>query len=333
MSEFLPPPIINTQTETTEGCMSMFYDMRDVKMRDGQSLKVAVVGESPKKYKKYVILVHGIGGNHNTWLPFALPFMMDYTFIIPNLRGFGDSGDVPYNKPTDVVRNFAEDIDDLVHAFVPDGDTFILAGLSMGAYACMCYIDMTKGARVEKYLSVDQSPKAINSLEWPYGFFGERHRYGLSPMINVMRDIELYLEKPDQMPSIVVDEFIKQLGEFFEFAFHRPYEKLAVKLLMWFRLPVVLKAVSADNIFSYYCCLKSYVERNYDFRDVFAKHDVPLYLHIGKHSEMYPAEGQKHLGRTAKALVQAIEFDEAHALMYTAPLKFYGAFSDFLHRT
>ena len=164
-----------------------FYKLEKVKVRDGQELSVAILGSSSTKYKKHVVLVHGIGGNHHTWLPFCLPFLLDYTFIIPNLRGFGESKNADFSKPHDAVRQFAEDLDDIINTLVPSQDEkVILAGLSMGAYSCLCYLDMTKCRRVEKYLNVDQSPKAFNCGE--HGMLGRRAKYILPRMTTIMQE-------------------------------------------------------------------------------------------------------------------------------------------------
>ena len=72
-----------------------------VKMRDNQYLHVDVLGTG----KKVVVLLHGIGGSSTMWIPFCLPHLKDYKFVIPNLRGFGKSGHLTFTTPNIIWIN------------------------------------------------------------------------------------------------------------------------------------------------------------------------------------------------------------------------------------
>jgi non-heme chloroperoxidase len=301
----------------------------NILMRDGKYTTVCVVGHLDRE-KPIVVLVHGIGGSHHSWLPFAIPLLSDYTFIIPNLRGFGLSQNVPYNSK-DVITNFAEDLEDIICELVPTDEKVILCGLSMGAYLSMRYLEMTNCARVSKYLNIDQSPKAMHSNDWQYGLLSYRQDYLMARMRILMEEGEAYLGlKVYELPENFRDEYLDALGDFFECAFHRKTERLLAKNLIKFNNPLVLKITSAHKFSSYYACIWAYINYDYDFRESLKKFEIPVSVFIGKNSVMYPAQGQQYIANNVPNLDMCVAFDEAHALMYTSPLNFYRHFKQFL---
>jgi non-heme chloroperoxidase len=302
---------------------------KNIKMRDGEQLAVCVVGNLHRELP-IVVLVHGIGGSHHSWLPFAVPLLNEYTFIIPNLRGFGLSQDVPYNS-RDVITNFAEDIEDMIDKLVPNDEKVFLCGLSMGAYLSLRYLEMTGCERVSKYLNIDQSPKAIHSDDWKDGLLSHRQEYLLPKMKLLMNDSEPYVDlKTFELPENLRDEYLDSMGDFFECAFHRKVERFLAKNLVKFNNPLVMKITSAHKFSSYYACIWAYVNLDYDFREPLKKFDIPVSVFIGKNSVMYPAKGQQYIADNVPNLGMCVEFDEAHALMYTSPFNFYRHFKQFL---
>ena len=301
----------------------------NVTLANGSEIAVEVTG----KGKQVVILVHGIGSSSSMWLPFAYQHPKDFKFVIPNLRGFGKSTAAKFDNPEDVLLDYANDIKALIDHYAPDGKV-ILAGMSMGAYSCMRYFQEFGTGRVIKYLNIDQGPKAMNSNTWRYGIGGETHEGLFGAFKSLMKAFEpklgmefVSLENPFQ------DEYISQLRNFFSLAFHRSAELSIVDATLGGEVPVLrhLARGSTQCVTwqSYYHCLKSYVDRDYDFRKTMAKLDIPLTLHIGRHSHMYPARGQYYMAHHAP-LCKVVEFDESHALMYTAPMKFSFEFAKFL---
>lgn len=298
-------------------------------MRDGQTVNVCVVGDL-KKELPIAILVHGIGGSHHSWLPFAIPLISEYSFIIPNLRGFGLSQNVPYNSK-DTITNFAEDLEDIIDALVPDDEKVILCGLSMGAYLSLRYLDLTRCERVSKYLNIDQSPKAIHSKGWNHGLLSHRQEYLLPKMKLLMKEAETYVGlKTHELPDNFREEFLDTLGDFFECAFHRKTERFLAKNLVKFNNQFVMNITTAHRFSSYLNCLWAYVHCDYDFREPLKKFNIPVSVFIGKNSVMYPAQGQQYIADNVPQLGMCVEFDEAHALMYTSPLNFYRHFKQFL---
>jgi len=76
-----------------------------------------------------VLAVHGITGSHRAWAPVARHLGDDVTFLAPDLRGRGASGDLP--GPYGLTAH----IEDLVAVLDHVGATsVVLAGHSMGAF-------------------------------------------------------------------------------------------------------------------------------------------------------------------------------------------------------
>ena len=48
----------------------------------------------------------------------------------------------------------------------------VLVGGSMGASAIWAYVDLFGTDGVRGIVSIDQTPKMINTEDWPYGFYG-----------------------------------------------------------------------------------------------------------------------------------------------------------------
>src|SRR6185369_1703494 len=61
------------------------------------------------------------------------------------------------------IANFLDDLD--LHPAV-------LVGGSMGASAIWSYVEQSGTGRVRGVVSVDQTPKMVNTEDWPYGFYG-----------------------------------------------------------------------------------------------------------------------------------------------------------------
>jgi pimeloyl-ACP methyl ester carboxylesterase len=53
-----------------------------------------------------------------------------------------------------------------------DMDDATLVGASMGGNAIWAYVDQYGPERVRAIVIVDQTPKMLNSPDWPYGFYG-----------------------------------------------------------------------------------------------------------------------------------------------------------------
>ncbi len=302
--------------------------IQDVLMRDGESISVCTIGSGERK----VFLIHGIGGSHHAWLPFATPFLFDFTFVIPNLRGFGLSSDVPFNN-LDVIENYADDLEDLVSHFVSSDEKYILAALSMGAFSSMCFLSRENNRKqILRYLNIDQAPMAMNKDDWEYGLIGNDQDQLISMSDSLMESCKEFLDSDyNETPKDFRKEFNETLTFFFSSAFHRRIEKILVKTAMQMNIKPIHHLFSTHKFKSYHDCMYAYQTYAHDFRDYLKYFDFPTTVFAGKYSEMYPVEGQKFIADTVPNLTKYVEFGEAHALMYTAPIRFMKEFRKFLY--
>ena len=300
-----------------------------ISTHDGQKICVDRIGGG----KKVAILLHGIGGSSHLWMPFAMQNPSDYTFVIPNLRGFGKSKHVRFDEKSWALTDYAKDIATLVeHYKYREDDKVTLAGLSMGSYAAMHYFQLYGTGSIDKFLSIDQSPKAMNSTSWKHGLFGENQRDMFRLFNKSRRAFVCNLGVPYVgICQKAKDDYLEVVTQFIEAALHRPIEKLMLRkfLLLPGASKLMTTALSADTWESYFHCLASYQGQDYDFRKVMCDLEIPITLFIGKHSEMYPADGQRYIQKHGKD-VCSWEFQESHALMYTAPRQFTKQFNRFL---
>src|SRR5690242_2002209 len=113
-----------------------------VPLRDGERLSVRIIGNESAPP---VVLLHGFGSRASHWLPNVLPLARKYRFVMPDLRGFGESHDVPLREP-DVLAAYARDVETVLdHLRL---DRVILSGLSMGACTAMKLFALGNADRV-----------------------------------------------------------------------------------------------------------------------------------------------------------------------------------------
>jgi pimeloyl-ACP methyl ester carboxylesterase len=259
-----------------------------------------------------------------------------FFFISNKTSSFAQTGQVwvTISNPDNVLLDYARDIKALIDEFSPD-QPVTLVGLSMGAYSCMQYFELFGTDRVQRYLNIDQGPKAINGVDWNYGIAGNKHNQLFGDFERVMAEFDDKLDiRFKELPKRLQLDFLREVGRFFEIAFHRSRERRAIGRIFSGEnnlLSELAKQTShAANWRSYYYCLKSYLGQDYDFRSTMAAIDIPITLHIGRFSEMYPARGQYFIAHHAPQC-KVVEFDEGHGLMYTAPVKFSLEFGKFLY--
>jgi pimeloyl-ACP methyl ester carboxylesterase len=113
-----------------------FHTEIDVPVAGG-NLRVAIAGPglsgdtpgSPGSGAPVVLAIHGITSSHRSWLAVARHLGQDVTILAPDLRGRGESSELP------APYGFAQHIEDLVAVLDHAGATrAVIAGHSMGAF-------------------------------------------------------------------------------------------------------------------------------------------------------------------------------------------------------
>jgi pimeloyl-ACP methyl ester carboxylesterase len=262
-----------------------------IKTRDEQTVFVRDIG--PEKYTALppVILLHGFGMQSAHWLPFVYPLARKQRFIIPDLRGFGRSHDTHHDRDC-IISNYADDLADIVAYF--GLERFKLAGISMGAFVALKYLDLYGDHQIDHYLHIDQSPKCLNDEHWQWGLFGDEQTSRLRLAGELISELDPYIAAKtpyDKLPAHLKTGIWNNLGDFFASAMSQSWQKqLARKLCAQESLARQLMPVSNWPVYIH--CLRAYLEQNYDMRDILQKLQTPMSILVGLKSEMYPCGGQ-----------------------------------------
>lgn len=289
--------------------------MSYIQVRDGARLHVRTLGRGEP-----VVLLHGFGSHSGHWLPYALPLMHRYRFILPDLRGFGRSHGVNLNQPC-LLTNYCEDLDDILDAL--GVDQVALGGISMGAYTSLQYHRLTGFERVTRYLHIDQSPQALNDASWSHGLFGPSQDDEFSMFKALLADIDRYPRGTAfaELPAELRTRLIRGMARFFCYAFHRNTHKFLVASLA--RLEsVITRLLPMENWWAYMDVLRAYLDQDYDMRDSLADIPVPVTVMVGMHSRMYPPAGQMLVHEKVRQSTLVCFERSGHAPIVDEPLKF-----------
>lgn len=109
----------------------MLQGMAQLRMRDGAKLNYIEVGRGEP-----VILLHGFAMRAAHWLPFVTRHVLRHRFILPDLRGFGGSHELPVSGER-LLDQHADDLHDLITGL--GLREVALGGLSMGACTALQY--------------------------------------------------------------------------------------------------------------------------------------------------------------------------------------------------
>lgn len=296
--------------------------MAQVAMRDGHKLQVRVLGRGAP-----CVLVHGFASSGNSWLPFVAPLLRRYQFIVPDLRGFGGSRDVPLASPCP-LDSYADDLGALAEHFgLRDAP---LVGMSMGALSAVRCFERGQGRRFARYMHIDQGLVIHNADTSPHGLLGPAQPGFFARVRALLDTIGAHgYASYAALPAPLKRELARVFSEFAEAAFTHPQVRGAVErataapgLLPWF-LPEAGFAAHVQ-------IMRAYLERRYDLRPAFAAIPVPSRVLIGGASRMYPPEGQRRIARLS-ARASAVELPGVgHMLPLEAPRAFLRELSAFL---
>jgi 3-oxoadipate enol-lactonase len=84
-----------------------------------------------------VVLLHAFPFNSSMWAPQLESLGEKFRFIVPDLKGFGDS-DAPDDRDTYTMDGYSDDVKALLDDL--GIDRYVLAGLSMGGYIALAYM-------------------------------------------------------------------------------------------------------------------------------------------------------------------------------------------------
>ncbi|MEV7417049.1 alpha/beta hydrolase [Streptomyces sp. NPDC089919] len=115
-----------------------------------------------------VLLVPGYGAPADDWaLQWAPLLAAGYRVVSLDRRWHGQSDRPSWGHR---MARHGKDVDDLVTALDLSG--VVAVGQSMGANTLWAYADLVGTGRLAGIVTVDQTPKMMNTPDWPYGFYG-----------------------------------------------------------------------------------------------------------------------------------------------------------------
>lgn len=291
-------------------------------MRDGHAIYVRVLGRGAP-----CLLVHGFGADSRSWLPFVAPLAHRYRFVLPDLRGFGQSHHVPIEASCPIT-GYAEDITDVLDAL--SIDALPAVGISMGAFVCVQSFRLRERARFTRYLHIDQGPAIHNRPDYAHGMLGDAQQAFFARLGGLVEALAPLAHHPfESLPRALREEFFSILGEFSAAAFTSPLMQRLVRTASH-NEPLMRRVFAVEHWQTYLHIVRAYLERDYDMREGFRAIRVPMTVLIGGASRMYPPAGQ----RTISALAPHAEVCEianiGHNLPVEAPARFFRALSSFL---
>jgi non-heme chloroperoxidase len=296
--------------------------MAFLRMRDGRSIYVRVLGRGTP-----CLLVHGFGADSRSWLPFVAPLAHRYRFILPDLRGFGQSHHVPIAHDCPLT-GYAEDIADTLCAL--EIDTLPVGGISMGAFVCVQAFRVFGGHRFSRYLHIDQGPAIHNRPDYAHGMMGPAQAAFFARLRALVSALDpLRAQCFEELPRGLREEFFSTLGEFSAAAFTSPLMQRLVRTAAH-NEPLMRRVFAVEHWQTYLHIVRAYLERDYDMREGFRAIRVPMTVLIGGASRMYPPEGQRQIASLAPHAAVCEIPNSGHNLPVEAPARFFRALSGFL---
>lgn len=298
--------------------------MTTVTMRDGEKLNVICVGKG-----KPVILLHGFGSRASHWLPNILPFIGQYRFYLPDLRGFGGSHHASFFGEN-AFTVYARDLEDVMNHF--ELDNVALGGISTGAYACLMFNKDIGFDRVSKYLNIEHSANSKNSEDSHHGLFGPDQ----DRLFSDFRDLLLLAETHGmqtpywELPPEARIQFRNVTMRVVRRAFNS----------RWGRRIATMMATNAERFLTQYLMqvdrwqvylelMSSFMQGN-DTTGALHRINVPTTVMIGRHSR-YFTEGAQRALLTHIPHADVVVFEKSgHIPIIEEPIKFQREFSRFL---
>lgn len=289
--------------------------------RDGARLHYLDVGRGPA-----CVMLHAFGMHAAMWLPFVLPFALRRRFILLDFRGFGGSRGLRHSG-SDALGQNADDLHDLLQQLQLDRPK--LVGFSIGAASGLEYQRRYGFDGLSAYLHVDQTPCIANDGNWRWGLMGgenlqafDHARELLDAFAPIDRDTPF-----NALPASLQRQFRDWFGEFFDSCIGNP----ALKLV--FRYGGGQRLLRQDDWPIYLDCVRSFVEQDYDFRESLRRVRIPVWVLLGRKSQVFPPEGQRRIADYVRQ-TRVIELSHCgHIVPVEAPARFLYTLGRFLAAT
>ena len=294
-------------------------------MPDQQQLFVREIGQGEP-----VLVLSGLDMSSWQWLPYIAPSLRRRKFYIPDFRGFGQSKhcEIP-NQPeyqNDAIASHWRDVDCLL-AQINQKEN-LSQGIDLIAYSMGATISMhgmkygNFSSKIKRYIHLDQSPCIRNQSDWKYGLYGDQQATFLNILERLLSLLKPYATQHQpirSLPKAIQHQLVKLFDEFVALqsknALLANYDYQIFQNLKIHLLP--FKTI--DYLYWY---LNNYLVHDDDYRQTLISFTKPAYFLIGKHSALYPADGQIAIAKQLKQSKIHILPRSGHALVINQPLFF-----------
>ena len=248
--------------------------------------------EAGAKAGRPVVLIAGFRAPATSWL-YQVPALTKagYRVLSVDIRGHG----VAERPDTVDMDRRGLDVRDVLEALELEGA--VLVGGSMGANTIWSYVAQCGLDRLAAVVTVDQTPKMLNTAEWTHGFYG----YDASN-----RDTYFAERIPDTGQGT-------------------PMAKRGLRLV---RLLRAMKGVEKGMTPGELALLHDHATR--DWRPVIATADLPALFVAGDSSEFWPASHAAACEELAPVGTSLVLADDGHAANIEQPKAFNDALLGFL---
>lgn len=295
---------------------------KSFKSHDGSEIHYAKMGRNKKGV---VIFYHGLMNVREWMYPFCLPFLKDYLFIVPDIRGHGDSQNLAGYSDR-LVEIACDDIDCLIKHEKLQNEKLVMISYSLSTIMSMKYFDKYSGANFKKYIHIDLSPE-INGPT-------PKERLVVDDYDLLYRSVEQIYDFLQEHPKRTrLSQFSEQQQKFYndiqKVVFNRALFSMRKKMIFDFVRNIatwlVLTLGKTDRNFRDFINFpRSTMHNNNDFSKVQDRlGDCKAVVLMGKRGEFFDQEFHESVIHRLlpKAVVYRF-YKSGHELMFLEPLKF-----------
>lgn len=227
---------------------------------DGETIYLKISGDGPP-----LIMLHGWTSDHREWFPFLHGLEPHRRIYRWDARAHG--GHLPQTKSLPNVQRMAHDLANLLdHYALTEVD---VVGHSMGALTLWQYCRDFGLKRIRRACFIDQSPKLLTDLHWPYGIYGDFDQ-----------------AKAQRFEQRLQEDFAEAVLELIAFGLNEHARtKYLENSIGWQKSRSALQTMRPDPLIA---CWRSLTEA--DYRDILPVIDRPVLLIYGSHSNFYHPE-------------------------------------------
>ena len=286
-------------------------------MPDGEQLYVREIGQGEP-----VLVLSGLGMQSWQWLPFLLPYVQKFKFIIPDWRGFGGSKHCKIPANLDAIESHWLDIEALLKLL--NLERTIVIAYSMGATTAMHGMQYGQFKdQIKSYLHIDQTPKITADDVWPYGLLGKKH----PQLKQLLEELSGVLHQHEDVKNIsdlsqVDQQHLTQL--WISFIELQASDKITPKVFkLAFHFPKLQKHILPIQRLDYLTWyIDTYLNHHEDYREAVTSLKQPATFFIGEQSTLYPSQGQLFIANSLENSQHVLFHKSGHTPLITEPVKF-----------